>query len=130
MSIYTVINKDVVDALNASGFPGTYILRMEPVYAERPHGDTSYDDYCYVVAEEQVRYWAWGHCMSVSYLFEVMETGDLFTANRKYAIHIMEMCQMHFGEQFVFDNFHCDNDCLWCYNRQKWIPRSEYLVIG
>lgn len=128
MSIYTWVNPVVVDALNKKLLGGTFILRMKPIYVHVPWDGISVCD-CefYVCAEKQVRYWAWGINIPTSILFEVLDNGNLFTPSRYDAITIIETCEVFFGKQFVYDNFYCDNDCLWDYDNQKWVSREDYL---
>lgn len=128
MSIYTYVKKEVVDVLNRDHFCGTYVLRMEPIYAEVTEEEW-YDamergepiDQVYITGEEQKRYWMWGPSLDHCIQFEVMEDGSLFTANRVDAIQFSEFLIMQYGMQFYRDHVSHDNDCYWDPSSSTWV---------
>lgn len=128
MSIYTCVKKEVVEVLNRDLFCGTYVLRMEPIYAE-VSAEQWYDamergepiDQVYEVAEQQVRYWIWGPDITRGIVFEVQEDGSLFTANRTDAIEFAEFLIVEYGDMFYKEHVSHDNDCYWDLCRQQWV---------
>lgn len=128
MSIYTVVNQAVVDVLERDYFGGTYVLRMEPIYAEVTEEEW-YDamergepiDQVYIVGEEQKRYWIWGPDITRGIVFEVQDNGDLFTANRTDAIHFAYFLIFEYGMQFYRDHVSHDNDCYWDPSSSTWV---------
>ncbi len=123
MSIYTYVKKEVIDVLNRDHFCGTYVLRMEPIYAEVTEEEW-YDamergepiNQIYEVAEQQVRYWIWGLDINTGIKFEILDNGDLFTANRGDAIHFAEFLIVEYGMQFYRDHV-----CHWDPCLQQWV---------
>lgn len=128
MSIYTCVKKEVVEVLNRDLFCGTYVLRMEPIYAEVSEQEW-YDamergepiDQVYEVAEQQVRYWIWGLDINTGIKFEILDNGDLFTANRTDAIYFAEFLIAQYGDEFYKEHVSHDNDCYWDPCLQQWI---------
>lgn len=128
MSIYTCVNQAVVATLERDNFGGTYVLRMEPIYAEVTEEEW-YDamergepiDQVYIAGEEQKRYWMWGPSLDHCIQFEVMEDGNLFTANRGDAIQFAEFLMMQYGDEFYKEHVSHDNDCYWDPCLQQWI---------
>jgi hypothetical protein len=128
MSIYTYVKKEVVDVLDRDHFCGTYVLRMEPIYAEVSEQEW-YDamergepiDQVYEVAEQQKRYWIWGPDITRGIVFEILDSGDLFTANRGDAIYFAEFLIAQYGMQFYRDHVGHDNDSYWDPCLQQWV---------
>lgn len=128
MSVYTYVKKEVVDVLERDHFGGTYVLRMEPIYAEVTEEEW-YDamnrgepiDQVYIAGEEQKRYWIWGPDITRGIVFEVQEDGTLFTANRGDAIQFAEFLMMQYDDVFYKEHVSHDNDCYWDPRRQQWV---------
>jgi hypothetical protein len=101
---------------------------MEPIYAEVTEQEW-YDamergepiDQVYEVAEQQVRYWIWGLDINTGIKFEILDNGDLFTANRTDAIQFAEFLIFEYGDEFYRDHVCHDNDSYWDPSLQQWI---------
>lgn len=135
MSIYTTVSKSVVDVLSSVDCGGTYVLRMEPVYHDVSIGEwnDAYErgivlDQFYEIAQEQKRYWIWGPDIKTGLVFEVLDNGDLWTANRNDAISLMEFCEINFGKLFVWDNFYHDESVIWDCSKQQWVGYDDYYI--